>query len=81
MLVKNILKHFTKFIDDMTFDAAKETYKALEEYLDARYEREAKIRMKEDREGTIVFKKAVQAAKAAAQKVSVESSENIDVEE
>ena len=80
MLIKNIAKHFERFVDDVTLEVAKETYKALEGYLDERYEREAKTRMKEDREGAMVFKKAVQAAKAAAQKVPVESTEDAEVE-
>jgi len=81
MLVKNILKHFERFADDVTLEVAKEAYKALEEYLNVRYDREAKTRMKEDREGAMVFKKAVQAAKAAAQKVPVESAENTESDE
>lgn len=75
MLVKNITKHFNKFIDDVTLEVAKEAYKALETYLDDRYELEAKTRMKTDREGAMVFKKAVVAAKEAAHKASVEKTE------
>ena len=75
MLVKNITKHFNKFVDDVTLEVAKEVYKALETYLDDRYELEAKTRMKTDREGAMVFKKAVVAAKEAVQKASVENTE------
>lgn len=75
MLVKKITKHFMKFVDDVTLEVAKDAYKALETFLDERYEQEAKARMKDDKEAAMVFKRAMKAAKEAAQKVT--ATENV----